>query len=460
MNLLTGLLTTAGVIYHDDWDLSEKGKRDAERHQEKIDEAIRKNARDVIGEENIITKKGKKKVRIPVRGMKDYRFIHGDNDGNVGGVGQGDGSQQPGDVIGRREKQGEGEGDQAGSDGEGHNEMEAEVEIDYLLKIMFEDLGLPWIEEKTKAKQLVPKGWKFETISKKGIMPRVHKKKTMIEAIKRNVVLAAEIMNETGCDEEVAYKALNQCFCDINDAIKMVQEGKVDMDSPDTIMIDNEDLRFKQIEEDVEYHSNAVVIAMMDVSGSMTREKKYLCRSLLFWMTEFLKKKYDFVEIKFIQHTTTAKIVDEETFFHKGESGGTQCYTAFEKANYMIDTEFPLDKWNVYCVYVGDGEDFDPPRTVTFIKEMLNKKINMLGYVEIDLDYGDDSPLAALGGVPSLSQFRTLLTEIKRHWNFDHKRELDTDFYKNEKNRFLCSVIRKKEHVWPTLKHMLFEKEK
>lgn len=450
------------TIYHDDWDLSEKGKKDAERHRDKIDEAIRKNARDVIGEESIITKRGKKKVRIPVRGMKDYKFVHGDNEGNVGGIGQGDGSQKPGDVIGRKEKPGIGDGegeDSKPGNQEGADYMEAEVDIDYLLQIMFEDLGLPWIEEKTKAKQLVPKGWKFDTISKKGIIPRIHKKRTMIEAIKRNVVLAAEIMNETDCDEEVAYKALNQCFCDLNDAIQLVKEGKVDMDQPDTIMMDNEDLRFKQIEEDVEYHSNAVVIAMMDTSGSMDREKKYLCRSLLFWLTEFLKKKYEYVEIKFIQHTTTANVVDEETFFHKGESGGTYCYTAFEKANYIIDTEYPLSEWNVYCVYVGDGEDFEPSKTVRYIKEMLDKNINMLGYVEIDIDYGAD-PISQIFGGGGFSGFKTLLTEIKQNFKFEHYRERETDFYKNMKRRFLCSVIRRKEHVWPTLKHMLFEKEK
>ena len=165
--------------------------------------------------------------------------------------------------------------------------MEAEVDIDYLLKIMFEDLGLPWIEEKTTAKKLVPKGWKFETISKKGIMPRVHKKRTMMEAVKRNIMLSAAIMEETGCDEPTSYKALNQAYGDINYAIELIEKDEVDSDQ-DAIVINEDDLRFKQIEEDTEYHSNAVVIAMMDVSYSMGREKKYLCRSLLFWLTEFL----------------------------------------------------------------------------------------------------------------------------------------------------------------------------
>ena len=59
------------IVVHDDWDLSEKGKKDAERHHEKIDDAIRKNVKDVIAEESIITKNRGRKVIIPVNGLKD-----------------------------------------------------------------------------------------------------------------------------------------------------------------------------------------------------------------------------------------------------------------------------------------------------------------------------------------------------------------------------------------------------
>src|SRR6185369_472610 len=56
--------------------------------------------------------------------------------------------------------------------------------------------------------------------------------------------------------------------------------------------------------------SNAVILAMMDVSGSMSTTKKYLARSFFFWMVEFLKHKYRNVEIRFIAHTSEAKLVD------------------------------------------------------------------------------------------------------------------------------------------------------
>ena len=444
------------VVDHPDWDLSERGKKDAERHRKKIDDVIRKNVRDVISEESIITKKRGKKVRIPVKGLKDYRFIYdynkkGEGEGSEGdGVGQGKG--KAGDVVRRRLKPGDKDGVGKPGNQPGEDYIETEVDIDYLIEIMFQDLGLPWIEEKIKAQQLVPKGWKFDTISKKGILPRLHKKRTMKEALKRTASFVGEIMNETNCSEDEANISLTQAKGDINEAIDIIKEGKLDRSIEPYVCIEDDDLRYKQIEEDVELHSNAVVIAMMDTSGSMTIDKKYLCRSLLFWLVEFLKKVYDHVQIKFITHTTGAKLVDEETFFKKGESGGTYCWSAFDKANYLVETEYPTSEWNVYCIYVSDGEDWDPLKTVRYIKELLKKDINMLSYSEIDTDNAAYSTL--------WRNDNTLIKAIKDAWEFSVKKEEGTEFYKNVDEHFLLSIIKSKEHIYPCLKHILFKEGK
>lgn len=433
------------IHHHDEWDISEKGKKDAERHHEKIDDAIRKNVRDVIAEETIITKRKGRKVRVPVRGMKDYKFVHGNNEGAQGGVGQGEG--EAGDVIDRKGKPQQGqEPGEPGKDDKGHDYIEAEVDIDYLIKIMFEDLGLPWIEEKEKAQVVIPKGWKFETISKKGIQPRLHKKRTMLEAVKRMVAYAYEIMDETGCDEDTANRALRQAQGDINDAILIIQENRLE-ESDTSIMFEDDDMRYKTIEPDTEIQSRAVIICMMDVSGSMDTNKKYLARSMLFWLTEFLKQMYDNVEIRFITHTTEAQLVDEDTFFNKGESGGTRCASAFEFANHLIDTEYPVDRWNVYCVYISDGEDFSPSDTISEISVMLNKDVNMLSYVEIKIDSG-------------WGTYAVLMDAIRKQWKFHETATAGTKFYKNTEKRFLLSIIKNRDHVFPALKHMLFEKKK
>ena len=364
------------IVYHDNWEI-EKGLKDATRHQKKIDEAIRKNVRDVIGNEEVLSTEKGKKVRVRVQGLKDYKFVYG-NKGGGGGIGQGDGNA--GDVIGRRPGKGVG-----GKGGLGHGEdMEVEVDVDYLLDVMFQDLGLPWLDPKKKNSIEIPKGWKFESISKKGVYSRIHKKRTMQEAIKRNVLFVKEIMEQTKCSYEQAGKALQQAKGDIDNAIKIIKSEELDLSVPSAgFLIHDDDLRFKQIDEDVEICSKAVVFALMDVSGSMTPDKKYLVKSLLFWMVSWLRKQYEMVEIRFIQHTEIATEVDENTFFYGGESGGTMASSAFKKANYLIDTEYPTDEWNIYTIYCSDGEDFEPLTAVSAMEDMIAKKINMLSYVEI-----------------------------------------------------------------------------
>jgi len=436
------------IVYHETWD-TKKGVTDAKRHQEKIDEAIRKNVRDVIGTENIITQEGKKKVRVPVKGLKDYRFIHATPGKGGGGIGQGDG--QAGDVIGRRPKQG---GDQGQGAGQGHGagDMEVEIDIDQLIDVMMEDLGLPWLDPKKKNSIEIPKGWKFESISKKGTFARIHKKRTMREAAKRNIMFVREVMEQTDCSYEDACKALQQGKGDIEEAVRIIVDGELNGNEPTGFLIHDDDLRYKQIEEEKEICSKAVVFAMMDVSGSMTPDKKYLVKSLLFWMINFLRKQYEAVEIRFIQHTDRALEVDENTFFYGGETGGTVAKSAFDKANYIIDTEYPLDEWNIYAVYCSDGEDWEPKEAVSSMEDMVAKKINMLSYVEIkpyhDL-FGDSDIQYEYG-------FSTLLPECLKNWKFQESTlSKEGKFWINNDLHFLLSVIKDKSHIWPCLQHML-----
>jgi len=434
------------LVKHDDWELSEKGRSDVERHREKIDQHIRKNVRGVIAEESIITSKRGKKVRIPVRGLKDWKFVYGIH-GQSGGIGQGEGKE--GDIIRKKVTDGKG----GGGAGQGSDDyLETEVDIDYLINIMFQDLGLPFIEEKTKIQNLVPIGWKFESISKVGAQSRLHPKRTMMEAMKRTMEYVGEIMTETECSEDYAHRALVQAKGDLEEAITIARDESVeDSIKPGSVFLEDDDRRFKQIEEDVEYHSNAVVLAMCDTSYSMGTKKKYLARSLLFWLTEFLRKAYTNVEIRFITHTTTAEVVDEDTFFKAGRVGGTNCYTAFDLADYMIETEYPVDEWNVYVIYLSDGEDWDHNMTLDSIQKVLDRNISMLGYVEVQPEHDD----GITGGF--MSYQKPLLHYITNKFKFTRKEEHGTNFYMNKDLRFLACRIIHKEHIYPALKHLLFE---
>ncbi|MEW8978525.1 MAG: sporulation protein YhbH [Symbiobacterium sp.] len=326
-----------------DWSLHRKGPIDQARHQEKIKEAIRENLPEIIAEESIITSDGKRLVKVPIRTLEEYRFRFDPKQGKR--VGQGNGDSRVGDVLGRARSggKGAGTGNQPG-DQPGVDYYEAEVTVDELAELIFEDLGLP--DLKPKSTQEVPtEEVRFTEVRKKGPMANLDRRRTIMENLKRNARLGMPVLGN----------------------------------------ITNEDLRFKVWEQEMRPSSNAVVIAMRDASGSMGEFKKYITRSLFFWMTRFLRTKYQDVEIVFIIHHSEAREVDEEAFFKLGESGGTRVSSAYRLALDIIRERYDPERWNIYPFHFSDGDnwsDNDNRVCVELVHKLLEVS-NLFGYGEI-----------------------------------------------------------------------------
>ncbi|MDF2937497.1 MAG: stress response protein [Paenibacillaceae bacterium] len=368
------------IVSREDWSLHRKGYQDQTRHQEKVREAIKQNLPDMVTDESIVMSDGKQVVRVPIKSIDEYRFRYNYNKQKH--VGQGDGDTQVGDVLGvdrEAQKKGPGKGEGAG-DQPGEDYYEAEISMAELEEILFEELELPNLEEKQR-EMLQSKDVVFNDIRKKGIMSNIDKKRTIIENMKRNA-----------------------------------NAGK-----PGIHGISPDDLRFKTWDEVQKPHSNAVVLALMDTSGSMGSFEKYIARSFFFWMARFLRRKYEHVEIVFVAHHTEAKEVTEEDFFTRGESGGTICSSAYQKALDIIDTRYPAANWNIYPFHFSDGDNLtsDNEKCVNLIQELM-KRANMFGYGEVN-QYNRSS---------------TLMTAYK---NIQHK-------------KFLFHVIREKGDVYRALK--------
>ncbi|MCL4487930.1 MAG: DUF444 family protein [Chloroflexi bacterium] len=322
------------------WDLRRRGLKDSIRHDKRVREAIKQNLRELIGEETIITSDGQKMIKIPVRYLDQYRFIF-DRATNGRGVGQGPGN--PGDVIA---KEGDGAGGGPGGNQPGQEIYEAEMSLDDLTRMMVEDLALPWLEEKAKD-QIKTTTVRYEDIRKKGPLVNLDWRRSLRENIKRQAA-----KGET-------------------------KVGK----------ITDDDLRFRVPEIHEEYQSNCAVYLLMDRSGSMTTEKKYITKSFFFWMVRFLQLKYRTVETIFIAHDTEAAIVPEKDFFTLSNSGGTRCSSAYQVALDHITKHHPRTRWNNYVFHFSDGDNFadDNPRCIRLIKELLDVS-TMVGYGEVNYD--------------------------------------------------------------------------
>jgi len=338
-------MTRNFIVSKEDWSLHRKGHDDQTRHQEKVKEAIKNNLPDLITEESIIMSNGRDVIKIPIRSLDEYKIRY--NYDKNKHVGQGDGGSQVGDVVARggssEGKKGAGKGQGAG-DQAGHDYFEAEVSLMELEEALFSQLELPNLKRK-ESDQNVVQHIEFNDIRRTGLMGNIDKKRTMMAAFKRN--------------------AMNG--------------------NPSFYPIFREDLKFRTWNEVVKPESKAVVLAMMDTSGSMGLWEKYMARSFFFWMTRFLRTKYETVEIEFIAHHTEAKVVTEEEFFTKGESGGTICSSAYRKAIELIEGKYSPARYNIYPFHFSDGDNLtsDNARCVKLVNELM-KVSNMFGYGEVN----------------------------------------------------------------------------
>lgn len=366
------------ILSKEDWSLHRKGYEDQTRHQEKVKEAIKQNLPDLVTEESVILSKGQEVIKIPIRSLDEYKFRYNQNKKQH--TGQGNGDSKVGDVVARDGApkgpgKGQGAGDQAGED-----YYEAEISLEQLEKMLFSELELPHLKKKERD-QITVTDIQFNDIRKKGLMGNIDKKRTLLEAIRRNAL---------GGSKEL---------------LKMTID----------------DLRFKTWDEVIQPHSNAVIIAMMDTSGSMGIFEKYVARSFFFWMIRFLRTKYENVEIIFIAHHTEAKEVTEEDFFSKGESGGTICSSAYRKALEVIESRYSPERYNIYPFHFSDGDNLtsDNERCLKLVKELMNVS-NMFGYGEVN-QYNRSSTL--------MSSYRTI-----------------------KDPRFRYAIIREKSEVYEALK--------
>jgi len=328
--------------------VADRSASDRRRHKQKIEKAIKEGIHDIVAEESIIGQDGKKKIKIPVRGIKEYRFVYGNNENNKK-VGTAPGKDiQRGQKIGEgKEQKGKDIGSKPGTEA-GNEYYEVEISLDELADYLFSDLNLPDLERKA-LKKIMSEKIKRKGYRKEGIKPRLDKKKSAIERIKRKK--AAE---RSGPTEEEAFP------------------------------FHDNDLVYRHYKKSKKECSNAVIFFVMDVSGSMTTTKKFLARSFYFLLYHFIRSKYEQTEIIFISHDTVANEVNEEAFFARGNSGGTIVSSGLELVCDIIEKRFHPNSWNIYCFQCSDGDNWpdDTDKTLT-AAEKIKDYSQLFGYCEI-----------------------------------------------------------------------------
>ena len=319
---------------------------DHRRFKDIVRGRIKQNFKKYVTHGEMVGRQEKDLVKIPIPSIDIPRFRYGPK--QQGGVGQGDG--QPGEAM--NGQPGDGQGEAGNSPGQ--HTLEVDVTLDELADILGEELALPRIEPRGN-KSIDTTKIKYSGRGPVGPSSLRIFKESYKEALKR------EISSGT-------YKA----------------------EDPIVVPI-RRDLRFRSFKTTVKPQSNAVVIYMMDVSGSMGDEQKEIVRLESFWINTWLKKNYKGLETRFIIHDAAAKEVDEKTFFSTSESGGTLISSAYKLCKKMIEEEYPVTEWNVYPFHFSDGDNWSGEDTrlcISMLKEFFLPQVNMFGYGQVESKYG------------------------------------------------------------------------
>ena len=321
-------------------------KRDHGRFKKIVKGKIRQGLQRYISGRDMIVMKGNGKFRVAMPQIDIPQFKFGEK--SRGGVGQGEG--QPGDTVGEQGAEGK---EQAGS-AEGDKQVEVELSPLELAQILGEELQLPRIEPKGKD-QLASKSSRYTSIGTVGPDSLKHFKRTYKNALKRQIAL-----------------------------------GSYDPNNPEISPMRG-DYRYRSARQKIAYENSAVVIYMMDVSGSMGDEQKEIVRTESFWINLWLKFQYQDIEIRYLIHDATAKEVNEETFFSTRESGGTLISSAYQLCHEIIKSDYDIRAWNIYPFHFSDGDNWsseDSKSCLELLQDHIMPMSNMFCYGQVESRYG------------------------------------------------------------------------
>ncbi|MFH0980800.1 MAG: DUF444 family protein [Planctomycetota bacterium] len=322
-----------------------KIEKDHQRFRQIVKGKIREDLRKFLTRGELLGREGKHLISIPIRGIDTPQFRYGDNSDSGVGAGAGQG----GDPVGA-----DGDGMGPGGTDEGRHILEVEVTLDELADILGEELRLPRIEPKGKHNITSEKD-KYSGIRQSGPESLRHFRRSYRRTLRRQIT-----------------------------------SGTYNPDHP-RIIFERRDKVYRSWKTVRNPQSNALIVYMMDVSGSMGDEQKELVRLEAFWIDAWLRRNYQGIESRYIVHDVRAAEVDRETFYHLREDGGTRISSAFTTARELLDRAYPSEEWNVYLFHFSDGDnssESDSRECCHLLREHLLPRINLFGYCQVASAYG------------------------------------------------------------------------
>lgn len=344
-------------------------------------------------------------VAIPVDGVREPTLRRGKDGGRRDMVLPGNQEFIEGDTIPRPGSGGGRGSSQGAEDGGGDDDFRFALSQDEFLDLFLDDLELPDLA-KRKLEGVESIQWRRAGYSVSGSPANLALLRTMRNSLSRRLALRRPKGEEAReLEEEIA--RLSETG-GAPDAIAVLQARLdiIEQRRKRIPWIDPIDLRYRQYAPYPRPVAQAVMFCLMDVSGSMTEPMKDLAKRFYALLYIFLRRRYKHVEIVFIRHTHVAEEVDEDTFFHSTETGGTVVSTALEEMRRVVAERFRPSDWNIYAAQASDGDNApnDKERTADLLRNAILPVCQYFAYLEVG---AEDEPSSLGLGVRASDLWRT-----------------------------------------------------
>ena len=321
-------------------------------------------------------------IVVPADGVREPVLRRGSQGGSREYVLPGNKKYIQGDTIARPEEEGGGSG--ASDGGEGEDDFRFALSDEEFLDLFLEDLELPDLAKRqvlgVEETQPVRAGYRSS-----GPPASLSVARTMRNSLSRRAALG-----RPRAEDVAAMEAEIARLDDIGGNDEKVAELRADLERKQKRMrlvpfIDPLDVRYRRYEQVPKPVARAVMFCLMDVSGSMDEHMKDLAKRFYSLLYLFLKRRYGRVDVVFIRHTHEAKEVDEETFFHSRESGGTVVSTALEEMARVVHDRYPATQWNIYGAQASDGDNLpmDNSNAINLLKTAILPLCQYYAYLEV-----------------------------------------------------------------------------
>ena len=401
-----------------------KGKSLANRQRfiERAKHEVKDAIADALKRRKLGEGEGGEKVSIPTRGISEPVIHNASRGGKREYVVPGNKKFIAGDRIERPQSgAGGGRGQASPEDNGEQDAFEFMLSKEEFLDLLFEDLELPNLVKtrlkNSEATQLTRAGYSID-----GTPANFNIRRTMRNSLARRISL-----NRPSPVDLEALEQLAKTAEEADDAEGAAQ-ARLDLEAARQrarrfAYIDPVDVRYNRFDRVPKPNTQAVMFCLMDVSGSMTEAMKDLAKRFFLLLHVFLTRRYKTVDLVFIRHTSNAQEVDEDTFFHSRETGGTIVSTALEEMLRVVRQRYNPDNWNIYAAQASDGDNYseDSDRCSQLLGGEILPLSQYFAYIEV----GAEATLRHGFPSPPTDLWRTYAAIAPQHANFAMRKVAD-----------------------------------